>query len=132
MVSLEKYQGRKTLHKPLGSKVKMHFFILMKPHNKPYRIGRRAGNQGSRTPEGNQSGIEKSATGIQSSKDDPPGHQNQVLPNPDPAVIEPKSKNKRQKWTIEDYKNVIRAYNIAQENPTDTLTRQTLSSGGRW
>ena len=60
----------------------------MKPNKKPYRIGRRAGQQGSRPPEGNQSGVEKSASGMQSSQDDPHGHQNQDIPNSDPVVID--------------------------------------------
>ncbi|XP_066930549.1 uncharacterized protein [Clytia hemisphaerica] len=105
----------------------MQHLILMKPKQKPYRIDCLAGYQGSRPSEGNQSGVEKSATGIQSSQNDPQGHQNRETTNSDPVVIEPKNKPKRQKWTIEDYKNVIRAFTIAQENPIDTITRQTYT-----
>ena len=104
----------------------MHPFILMKPKQKPSRIGRRADKQGSRPPEGNQSGVEKSATGIQSLKNDPHGHQNQALPNPDPVVINSNPKKaKRLRWSHEDYKNVIRAYTIAQLQPTCKVTQQT-------
>ena len=105
----------------------MHPFILMKTNQKPSRIGRRADKQGSRPPEGNQSGVEKSASGMQSSQNDPHGHQNQVIPNPDPVVIEqPPSKFKRQRWATEDYKNVLRAFFIAQLSPKSNLTQQAF------
>ena len=106
----------------------MHLFIQMKPKPNSSRIGRRADKQGSRPPEGNQSGVEKSASGIQSSQNDPPGLQNQVLPNPDPVVIDkPSDKPKRMKWTIEDYQNVLRAFYTAQSKPKkSSLTQQTF------
>ena len=105
----------------------MHIFIQMKPKPNSSRIGRRADKQGSRPPKGNQSGVEKSASGMQSSQYDPHGHQNQVIPNPDPVVIEqPPSKFKRQRWATEDYKNVVRAFFIAQLSPKSNLTQQTF------
>ena len=104
----------------------MHLFIVMKPNQKPSRIGRRADKQGSRPPEGNQSGIVKSATGMKSSKEnDPHGHQNQDQPKPDPVVIPSKPKVSRQKWSVEDYKNVIRAYFTAQLQTSNKITQQT-------
>ena len=92
----------------------------------PSRIDRRAVKKGSRPPEGNQSGIEKYASGMKSSENDPHGHRNQDSPNPDPVAINvPSTKFKRMKWQTEDYKNVLRAFFMAQHRPNNKLTQQT-------
>ena len=99
----------------------------MKTRSKSCRLVRRAGQQGTGHPGRNQPGIEKYATGINSSEDDLPGNQNQHIPNPEPAVIPPSKppKAKRTRWTKEEFKTVLRAFYTAQKNAITNLTEQT-------
>ena len=76
-------------------------------------------------------GFEKYASGMQSSQNDPQGNQDREKPNSDPVVIEPPSIRKRQKWSPEDYQNVLRAFFIAQLNPTKQLQQQTFDEWRR-
>ena len=101
----------------------------MKTRSKSCRLVRCAGQQGTRSPGRNQPGIEKRATGINSSEDDLPGNQNQDIPNPEPVVIPPNKplKAKRTRWTKEEYKTVLRAFYTAQKNPITNLTEQTFT-----
>ena len=69
-------------------------------------------------PGRNQPGIEKCATGINSSGDDLPGNQNQDIPNPEPVVIPPSKppEAKKTRWTKEEYKTILRAFYNTQKN----------------
>ena len=58
----------------------------MKTRSKSNHLVRRAGQQGTRPPGRKQPGIEKCATGVNTSEDDLPGNQNQDIPNPEPVV----------------------------------------------
>ena len=62
---------------------------------------------------------------MNSSTNDLQGNQNQENPNPEPAVIQPKQRERRTKWSSEDYRNVLRAFYIAQSNPMRNTTEQT-------
>ena len=99
----------------------------MQTRKKSNRIDRRAGNQGSRPPGRNQPGIEKSATGINSSENALQGNQNQGIPNTEPVVIATNQppKAKRTKWTKEEYKIVLQAFYKALSNPNTHTTQQT-------
>ena len=89
----------------------------MKTRSKSYRLVRRAGQQGTHPLGRNQPGIEKCATGINSSEDDLSGNQNQDIPNPEPVVMPPNKppQAKRTRWTKEEYKTILRAFYTAQK-----------------
>ena len=89
----------------------------MKTRSKSYRLVRRAGQQVTRPPGRNHPGIEKCATGINSSEDGLPGNQNQDIPNFEPVVIPPNKppKAKRTRQTKEEYITVLRAFYTAQK-----------------
>ena len=89
----------------------------MKTRSKSYCLVRRAGQQGTHPPGRNQPGIEKCATGINSSEDDLSGNQNQDIPNPEPVVIPPNKppQAKRTRWTKEEYKTILRAFYTSQK-----------------
>ena len=91
--------------------------------NNSCRIGRPADQQGPRPPSGNQAGIEKSATGTNSAhvledihNEDNPHRGPLATPNVNP------SKGTKQKWTREEYKQVMEAFYKATNNPSETNT----------
>ena len=85
--------------------------LLMAPKQNPYRIGRRAGQQGPRPLERNLSRVEKSATGTNSSNENQCGPQNRVTPNFGPTDVPSTNiqRQKIQKWTREEYKEIMYA-----------------------
>ncbi|XP_042889217.1 uncharacterized protein LOC122264411 [Penaeus japonicus] len=95
--------------------------------NKPSRIARRAVHQGARPSGPDSPEVEKYATESDSSQDDLPGNQNQDITNPEPAVIT-NQKAKRNKWSIEDYRSVLRAFFTAQLRPMGNVTQDTYEN----
>ena len=90
------------------------------------RIARRAVKKGARPSGPDSPEVEKSATESNSSQNDLSGHQNQDEPNSEPTVIKnTKQKEKRNKWSTEDYRNVLRAFYTAQLRPMGNVTQQT-------
>ena len=89
----------------------------MKTRSKSHHLFCRKGQQGKLPPGRKQPGIEKCATGINSTEDDLPGNQNQDIPNPEPVVTPPNKppKAKRTRWTKEEYKTGLRAFYTAQK-----------------
>lgn len=101
----------------------------MKTRSKSYRIVRRAGQQGTRPSGRDQPEIEKSATESTSSPNTSPnGHQNGSSPNPGPSGLPSKTnqKEKRKKWTREEYKEVLYCFYYALEKPLINNTEDTF------
>ena len=94
-------------------------------------IDRRAVKKGSRPPVANQAGIEKSVTRVGTSQPQSlENHQNRSITNigtPDstPQTMPPKEKKKRQKWTREDYKQIMFSFYKALDQPGKNNTEQT-------
>eukprot|EP00794_Sanderia_malayensis_P013025 gene13025-14363_t len=95
--------------------------------NKSSRIARRAVHQEARPSGPDSPEVEKYATESDSSQGDLPGNQNQDIPNPEPAVITNK-KAKTNKWSNEDYRNVLRAFFTAQLRPMGNVTQDTYEN----
>ena len=92
--------------------------------NNSCRIGRPADQQRPRPPAGNQAGIEKSATGTNSTHEVLEDIHNEENPHRGPlatSTVNP-SKVTRQKWTREEYKQVMEAFYKATNNPSETTT----------
>ena len=92
--------------------------------NNSCRIGRPADQQGPHPPTGNQAGIEKSATGTNSAHEVLEDIHNEDNPHRGPLAtpnVNP-SKGTRQKWTREEYKQVMEAFYKATNNPSETIT----------
>ena len=93
-----------------------------------YRIGRRAGQQGLRSPVRNQAGIKSMLPDHQVLKDHP------VQDNPQNGLlsktIENSTKGNRQRWTREEYKDVMEAFYTASLSPTVTST--TIAAYNTW
>ena len=94
-------------------------------HNKrkSSRIARRAVKQGARPSVADQAGVEKLATGTNSSTESLNGNQNREETNPGPSDKTPKqvsTKGKRTRWTRQEYKHVLYAYYYALEKPSET------------
>ena len=93
-------------------------------------IGRRTDKSGPRPSVRNQDDVEKCASGTKIPKDSLKGHQNSVKANSGPSETS-KSPNKqdlkRQKWTREEYKEIMEAYYYAKYHPSDkNNTKQTF------
>ena len=92
-------------------------------------IDRRAVEKGSRPPVmTNQAGIEKLATVLASSENkDLDGHLNKSKSIPSPLNSPPKkpTKAKREKWTREDYREVMYAFYLASKMPSEGLTKDS-------
>ena len=94
-------------------------------------IDRRAVEKGSRPPVANQAGIEKSVTSVGTSQPQSmEDHQNRSLTNlgtPDSTsqTMPQKEKKKRQKWTREDYKQIMFSFYKALDQPIKSSTQQT-------
>ena len=78
-----------------------------------YRIGRRVGKQGLRAPVGNQVEVEKSTTGTNSSHHAPEDFHTEGTPQSGPHAAQSHNSSKlsRQKWSREEYKVVMEAFN---------------------
>ena len=92
-------------------------------------IGRRADKSGPRLSVRNQAEVKKCASGTKLPKDSLKGHQNCVKANSGPLETS-KSSNKndlkRQKWTREEYREIMEAYYYAKYHPSDeSNTKQT-------
>ena len=97
----------------------------MKTRSESYRIGRRAGYQGPRPSVGNQAEVEKLATGRNSSKERSEGNQNREI-NPDTSSQTSRNvtKRTRNKWTREEYKQIMTAFYTALNKPERNITDQ--------
>ena len=97
-----------------------------------YRIGRLVGQQGLRSRLRNQAGIEKYATGPDSTH--PVLENHHAKDNPQNGLLskrtEHSTKGKRLKWTTEEYKDVIEAIYTASLNPTVIST--TIAAYNIW
>ena len=96
--------------------------------NNSCRIGRPADQQGPRRPAGNQAGIEKSTTGTNSAHEVLEDIHNEDNPHRGPLAtpnVNP-SKGARQKWTREEYKQVMEAFYKATINPSETNTTKAV------
>ena len=97
-----------------------------------YHIVRRVGKQGTRPPrESNQPGVKKCTTGSATSlgKHSDGNHAHRDLPA-GPSRLTPtkkKEKDKRQKWSREDYKEVMYAFYMSLEKPSGSHTENTFS-----
>lgn len=97
-----------------------------------YRLVRRAGKQGTRPPrELSQLGVEKCTTDSASSPNKTlNGHRERDNPKPGPTEkIPPKSKQKekRIRWTREDYTDVMYAFYMSLEKPSGSHTENTFN-----
>ena len=85
-------------------------------------MGRRADKSGPRLPVRNQAGVKKYASGINLPKDSLQGYQNCVKANSGPSETTKSSNQKdliRNKWTREEYKEIMEAYYYAKYHPSD-------------
>ena len=93
------------------------------------RLSRRY--QGTRTPLGNQGVVEKWTTDSNSSRKDLDGNQNRQCSNlgpleSTPTDTRPKMKEKRQKWSREELKQIFYFFYYALENLWETcITERT-------
>ena len=99
---------------------------------KSYHIVRRVGNQGTRPPrELSQLGVEKCTTDSASSPNyTSDGHQERESPNSGPSEKEPPTKNQKEKrirWSREDYSDVMYAYYKSLEKPSGNHTDNTYN-----
>jgi len=102
----------------------------MNLHSKSYRIARRAGQQGARPSGVDQPGVEKLATeSISSQKESLDGHQDRRNSNLGPldSIPTQNQKKKRQKWTREEYKDVMYCFYYTLENPLMNNTDGTFT-----
>ena len=95
--------------------------------------GRRPDKSGPPPSVRNQAEVEKCASGTKLPKDSLKGHQNCVKANSAPSETS-KSSNKYglkiQKWTREEYREIMEAYYYAKYHPSDeSNTKQTIKSG---
>ena len=89
--------------------------------NNSCRIGRPADQQGPRPPVGNQAGMEKSATGTNAAHEVLEDIHNEDNPHRVPLATSTGNplKGTRQKWTREEYKQVMEAFYKAMNNPSE-------------
>ena len=87
------------------------------------RIGRRADKQGPRSPVGDQAGIEKYATGTNSTQNALEDHHTEDIPHVAPP--QNSTKASRQKWSREEYKEVMEAFYTASLNPKISVIQGT-------
>ena len=101
----------------------------MNLRSKSYRIARRAGQQGARPSGVDQPGVEKLATeSISSQKASSDGHQDRRNSNLGPldSIPTQNQKEKRKKWTREEYKDVMYCFYYSLENPEMNNTYGTF------
>ena len=102
----------------------------MNLRSKSYRIARRAGQQGARPSGLYQPEVEKLATESKSFITQSfHGHQDGGIPNPGPgnSTLNQTQKKKRNKWTREEYKDVMYCFYFTLENPTTNNTDGTFN-----
>ena len=106
----------------------------MKARNQnTYHIVRCVGKQGTRPPrESNQPGVEKYTTGSTTSlgNHSDGNHAQEDLPA-GPSRVTPtkkKEKDKRQKWSREDYKEVMYVFYMSLEKPSGSHAENTFST----
>ena len=122
-----------TGYSPLGSKVKMHTKNTIKTRTRnTYYIICRMGKQGMHSPrESKQPGVQKCTTGLATSleKHSDGNHaQGDLLAGPSRVTLtKKKEKDKRQKWSREDYKEVMYAIYMSLENPAGSHTENTFT-----
>ena len=85
--------------------------------------------QGMGPPLGHQGGVEKWTTGSVSSRNYLNGNQNCQCsnlgpPESTPTDTRPKKKEKRQKWSREELKEIVYCFYFALENPSETCTTE--------
>ena len=92
--------------------------------NFSYRIGRRAGKQGPRPSAGNQAEVEKYATGTNSAHQANEDHHAEDTPHrgPQNAPTKNRQRERRNKWTREEYMEVMEAYFKALSKPNASVT----------
>ena len=92
-------------------------------------IGCRSDKSGPRLSIRNQAEVEICASGTKLPKDSLKGHQNCVKANYGPSkILKSSNRNdlKRQKWTREEYREIMEAYYYAKYHPSDeSNTKQT-------
>ena len=98
---------------------------------KTYHIVHRVGKQGTRSPrESNQPGVEKCITGSTASLEKhSDGTQAQGDLPAGPSIVPlttKKEKDKRQKWSREDYKEVMYAFYMSLEKLAGSYTENTF------
>ena len=96
-----------------------------------YHIVRRVGKQGTRPPrESNQPGVKKCTTGSAASLEKhSDGNQTQGDLPAGPSRVTPttkKEKEKRQKWSRDDYKEVMHAFYMSLEKPAGSHSENTF------
>ena len=102
---------------------------------KSYRIARLAGQQGARHPVRNQADGEKCTTGTNSAHPQAPVEQlnEETLQPATQDLQEVTQSNKRNKWTREEYKQVMEAFITAQLKPSgENNTKQTYTIWRNW
>ena len=85
--------------------------------------------QGTRPPLRNRDGVEKWTTGSTSSNTVLNGNQNRQCTNLGPSdtisiKTKPKMKEKRQKWSRQEYKEILYCFCYALENPSKRCTNE--------
>ena len=89
------------------------------------RIGRHPAKKGPRSPVRNQTGLEKSATGTNSShQESEESHAEITSHNGLQRSKNTPTKSNRTKWTREEYMNVMEAYYNAVSHPSGSSTTQ--------
>ena len=94
-----------------------------------YRIARRAGQQGARPPVSDQAEVEKLSTDLPS-QPSVEANPNESLSKQGPSTLERPAtnvdrRNTRQKWTREDYIEVMFCYYKAKADPSEGVTKDT-------
>ena len=92
--------------------------------NFSYHIGRRTGKQGPRPSAGNQAEVEKYATGTNSAHQANEDHHAEDTPHRGPQNVPTKNRQRerRNKWTREEYMEVMEAYFKALSKPNASVT----------
>ena len=89
------------------------------------RIGRRADKQGPRSPARTKAGIEKYAIGTNSPQNKVP-EENHAEDIPQRGLLTTNTENPpkrtRKKWTRDEYKEIMEAYNTSTIRPSETNT----------
>ena len=94
-----------------------------------YSIARRAGQQGARPPGSDQAEVEKLSTDLPSQpsvETNPTESLSQQGPStPEHPATNTDRRNTRQKWTREDYIEVMFCYYKAKADPSEGVTKDT-------
>jgi len=94
-----------------------------------YRIAHRAGQQGARPPVSDQAEVEKLSTDLPSQASEE-ANPNESLSQQGPSTLERPAtnvdrRNTRQKWTREDYIELMFCYYKAKADPSEGVTKDT-------